>query len=195
MGCILIEGGWYTLKTFLLDTNVLLHDPSCLKVFGNNEVVISLSVLDELDNVKTRLDELGRNARAVVRVLDGLRAEGSLSEGVVYEKSLVRVELNHRNFVPEGLDPSKVDNRLISTAIGLKKEGKNVIIVSKDINLRVKCDAVGIVANDYNKDKIAEQPNTIYSGVQKINVPSITINELYGEKQITFRYIRGKSFI
>lgn len=173
------------MKTFLLDTNVLLHDPSCLKVFGNNEIVIPLSVLDELDNIKTRLDELGRNARAVVRILDDLRSQGSLNEGVTYEKSIVKVELNHRDHVPEGLDTSKTDNRLISTAIGLQSEGKNVIVVSKDINLRVKCDVVGIAANDYVKDKIAEQPNTIYSGVQTLEVSPDVINELYTNKTIT----------
>ena len=172
------------MKTFLLDTNVLLHDPACLKVFGNNEVVIPLSVLDELDNIKIRLDELGRNARAVVRILDDLRKTGSLNKGVFYDKSLVRVELNHRNHMPNGLDSIKIDNRLISTAIGLKEEGKDVIVVSKDINLRVKCDAVGIATDDYIKDKLAEQPDSIYSGAKNLTVSSTIIDELYSKKSI-----------
>jgi len=186
------------LKTFLLDTNVLLHDPTCLKVFGNNEVVIPLSVLDELDNIKTRLDELGRNARSVVRLLDDLRGQGSLSTGVQYEKSLIRVELNHRNHVPEGLDVTKIDNRLISTAIGLQAEGKTVIVVSKDINLRVKCDAVGITANDYVKDKIAEQPSAIYTGSKTLDVPSTVIDELYAKKAIVLEELEllaGKPYL
>ena len=179
------------MKTFLLDTNVLLHDPACLKVFGKNEVIISLSILDELDNIKTRIDEMGRNARAVIRVLDELRARGSLSDGVKLDESLIRVELNHRNNVPEGLSSDKIDNRLISTAVGLNKEDKNVIVVSKDINLRVKCDALGIKTEDYVKDKLAKQPESVYSGARIINVPSHLIDDLYANKQIELEDLQG----
>ena len=171
------------LKTFIIDTNVLLHDPSSLKVFDDNEVVIPLSVLDELDGAKSRLDEVGRNARLTIRILDELRQSGSLSKGVKFHESIVRVELNHRGNIPPGLSDS-VDNRILGTALGLAGDGKNVIIVSKDINLRVKCDALGISAQDYVKDKIAENVSTIYDGVQKISVPSLTINKLFKEGRI-----------
>jgi len=100
------------LKKFILDANVLLHDPKALQVFDDNEVVIPISVLDELDNAKVRPDERGRNARAVVRLLDKLRAKGSLSKGVKLNKSVVKVELNHSGNIPAGLSAEKTDNRL-----------------------------------------------------------------------------------
>lgn len=181
------------MKTFVLDTNVLLHDPACLKVFGNNEVIIPLSVLDELDNIKTRLDELGRNARQVIRLLDDIRkgSETSLSEGIRYDRSIIKVELNHKNRIPEGWSAEKVDNRIISVAIGLVAEGKEVMVVSKDINLRVKCDALGIRAEDYEKDKLAEKPDSIYSGVQTASVNPEVINELYANKVVKLEEIQA----
>jgi len=173
------------LKTFILDTNVFLHDANSLTAFSENEVVIPLAVLDELDNAKTRFDEVGRNARAVVRMLDKLRGMGSLSQGVELNGSIIRVELNHSRNVPEGLSVEKVDNRIISTALGLQKGGKKVIVVSKDINLRVKCDVLGLEAEDYEKDKIATDVDTIYGGVKTLFVPSETINTLYADGHVT----------
>lgn len=167
------------MKTFLLDTNVLLHDPTALKVFDDNEVIIPISVLDELDDIKIRMDEVGRNARLVTRMLDDLRSLGSLSNGVKLGESLIKIELNCSDNVPTGLSRDKVDNKILSVAITLTNEGKNVIVVSKDINLRVKCDVCGIKAQDYNKDKVAEKVDSIYGGVQKIFIDSKKIDELY----------------
>ena len=178
------------MKKFILDTNVLLHDPKALQVFEDNEVVISISVLDELDNAKTRPDECGRNARAVVRTLDKLRAEGSLSEGVKLDKSIIRVELNHQGNIPAGLSSDKVDNRLISTALGLAKDSR-VIVVSKDINLRVKCDALGIEAQDYERDKIASRPDSIYSGVEELYTTSANIDALFKKRSVEIEEIQG----
>lgn len=170
------------MKKFILDTNVLLHDPKALQVFDDNDVVIPISVLDELDNAKIRPDERGRNARAVVRLLDKLRASGSLSEGVKLNESTIRVELNHRGNIPQGLSSDKTDNRIISTALGLKAEYNcPVIVVSKDINLRVKCDALGIEAQDYVKDKITTDLESIYSGIKTVRVTPCTIDQLYDE--------------
>jgi len=167
------------LKTFLLDTNVLLHDPSCLKVFDDNEIVIPLSVLDELDMAKNRVDETGRNARSAVRLLDSLRKEGSLSDGVKLGETTIRVEINHTGNIPNGLSTQKTDNKVLSTALGLKKAGKQVIVVSKDINLRVKCDVLGVEAQDYVKDKLAEDVNLVYSGVETLEISSPLIDEVY----------------
>jgi PhoH-like ATPase len=171
----------FNLKTFLLDTNVLLYDPASLKVFSDNEVVIPLPVLDELDGTKSRLDEVGRNARLVIRMLDDLRKSGSLSEGVKLNESIIRVELNHCGNLPSSLAVDKVDNRIISSALGLKQEGKQVIVVSKDINLRVKCDALGLEAQDYAKGKIADHVSLIFTGVEVLSVPSTTIDKLYSD--------------
>lgn len=174
-------------KRFLLDTNVLLHDANCLEVFADNEVIIPISVLDELDHIKTRPDEKGRNARSVIRRLDELRALGSINAGVrLPSGSLVRVELNHRTALPPSLSDS-VDNRLIRTALGLRDDGSGapVILVTKDINLRVKCDALGITAQDYERDKLAKTPSALYSGFRTVFVPSATIDELYARRSVT----------
>lgn len=176
------------MKTFLLDTNVLLHDPNCLSVFGNNKVIIPISVLDELDHHKNRPDEVGRNARTVARELDSLRKLGSLSDGVKVDGSLIRVELNHSNFIPDSLDHTKVDNKILSTALGLMADGEKVIVVSKDITVRVKCDALKIAVEDYAKDKVAKEPETIFGGVTKEFVDSSIIDELYKNKKIILDY-------
>ena len=166
---------------FLIDTNVLLHDPLSLEAFPNDEVIIPISVLDELDKAKTRPDELGRNARYVARRLDQLRERGSLNQGVkLASGTLVRVELNHCAEIPAHLSESSVDNRILRTAAGLQKDG-GIIVVTKDINLRVKCDACGIPAQDYDQDKIAKTPDAVFSGCITLSVPSSTINEMYDE--------------
>jgi PhoH-like ATPase len=171
-------------KRFLIDTNVLLHDTNSLEVFSDNEVIIPLPILDELDQIKARPDEKGRNARTVIRRLDELRTQGSLNTGVrLPSGSLIRVELNHRAALPPTLSDS-VDNRLIRTAIGLRDDGSGlpVIVVTKDINLRVKCDALGIVAQDYERDKLAKAPSALYSGFTKVQVSSAVVDELYARK-------------
>jgi PhoH-like ATPase len=170
------------MKTFVTDTNVLLHDPACLNAFMNHELVIPLPVLDELDAAKARPDSVGRNARAVVRKLDELRKLGSLSEGVQYNDTIVRVELNHCDHAPKGLEIEKKDNRIISVALGLKKEDKQVVVISKDINLRVKCDVLGIDAEDYETDKMAEEPTLVYGGTKEVIVSSAVIDQLYDEE-------------
>lgn len=170
------------LKRFILDTNVLLHDPQALNAFGNNEVVIPISVLDELDRIKAFPDEKGRNARAVIRRLDELRKSGSLNSGVEMPGgSVLRVELNHKTTLPYGLSDS-VDNRILSTAMGLSKdECEKQVVVTKDINLRVKCDAMGLCAEDYDRGKLSTTPSTLYSGVGELMMLSKTVDRLYSE--------------
>ncbi len=104
-------------KIFILDTNVLLHDPKAILSFQDNEVVLPLVVLDELDRKKVVHDEVARNARAVIRLLDEMRAIGSIHEGVqTAAGGTIRVELNHKDSVPTDLDPNRADNRIISVA-------------------------------------------------------------------------------
>lgn len=169
-------------KIYILDTNVLLHDPRSLFAFQDNEIVIPLAVLDELDKKKQGHDEVARHARMVIRSLDKMRLDGSIHEGVpTHAGGTVRVELNHRGQCPPDLDPGKVDNRLISVAIGLMKENpdKAVALITKDINLRVKCDALNVRAEDYNADSVADDPSAIYTGTRDLLVPSTVIDRLY----------------
>lgn len=170
-------------KCFVIDTNVFLHDPKALFAFQDNEVVIPLVVLDELDRKKSGPDEVARHARETIRSLDEMRAKGSIHEGVSTRAGgLIRVELNHRNHTPDDLDTSRADNRIISVAIGIMKErepGHKVTVVSKDINLRVKCDALGVYAEDYNTDCVAASANSIYSGTVEYEVDDSVIDELH----------------
>jgi len=191
-------------KIYILDTNVLLHDPKSIFSFQDNEVVIPLVVLDELDKKKVGHDEVAKHARMVCRSLDEMRALGSINEGVETEEGgIVRIELNHRDMVPPDLDPNRADNRIISVALGLMnqaKEGQKVTVITKDINLRVKCDALKVRAEDYSTDSVAASADLIYSGITELLVNDDKIDELhkngYLELPNTFypnQYIWAKS--
>jgi len=179
-------------KRFLLDTNVLLHDPRSLEVFEDNEVIIPISVLDELDSAKRYPDEKGRNARSVIRQLDKFRERGSLDKGILLPSgSILRVELNHRIELPSGLSLDSVDNRIVYTALGLQKEQANVTVVTKDINMRVKCDALGIPARDYERDKLAKTPSSLYTGHETLTVSSADIDKLYETGILGPEFVQG----
>ena len=159
-------------KTFVLDTNVLLHEPRAPLGFDDNEVVLPIYVVEELDQFKKDLSELGRNAREVSRILDALRADGSLSDGVTLENGgTLRV-----GFVDESR-PSpffakrhQYDNLILSCALQLKDEDpeRKVVLVTKDTNLRIRADAVGLEAVDYDPDKV--QITELYEGHREIMV-------------------------
>ncbi|MFH1076631.1 MAG: PhoH family protein [Pseudomonadota bacterium] len=172
-------------KQFVLDTNVLLHTPDCIYSFKENEVVLPIEVIEELDRFKHHADELGRNSRQVIRTLDRLRAEGKLGEGVPLENGgtlRIFVDKDSRNAVEE-LSVDIVDNRIIQTAYHLKKTGnKKVIFVSKDINARIKADALGLEVMDFEKQKVNFEE--IYSGWQNIIVSTAEINTFYEKKEI-----------
>ena len=143
-------------KVYLLDTNVLVYDPKALYSFDGAEVALPSVVLEELDKFKREGSDRGRNAREAIRILDGLRAKGSLGDGVTLENgSTVRViflpEKTIENF------PFKLaiqDNEILYDAMGLKESGHDVRFITKDLNVRVKADALGIHTDDYIKEKI-----------------------------------------
>ncbi|MFO7984642.1 MAG: PhoH family protein [Desulfatiglandaceae bacterium] len=145
-------------KTFVLDTNVLLHNPDAVYAFSKNNVVIPLPVIEEIDNCKKAQDEIGKNARTVSNELDALRGSGQLSQGVPLRNGgRLWIELNHQviSDLPVGLDPRKYDNRILAVAQGLSRENEApVLLVTKDLNLRIKADVLGITAEDFNTDKI-----------------------------------------
>jgi PhoH-like ATPase len=140
-------------KTFVLDTNVLLHNPRALFAFAENQVVIPMTVLEELDKFKTANNELGRNAREVARSLDRLRDIGSLRQGVQTEHGgMVQVILRFDEI--SELLPGLNDNRIIGCAHLMRREGRRVVFISKDINARLKADALGIPSEDFENQKI-----------------------------------------
>lgn len=172
------------MKTFILDTNVLLHDTNSLFVFADNEVVVPLCVVEEIDDQKKRVDEIGRNSRHVARSLDELRKKNSLLDGVRLENNgLLRVEIPpsvSSSAFPSGLDPQKIDNQILALALHLKKVRKNqVILVSKDITMRIKADALGLSCQDYERHKV--DVDNFYTGTAVLETDADTINKFYAD--------------
>jgi PhoH-like ATPase len=171
-------------KTFVLDTNVLLHNPSALFVFEENEIVIPFDVIEELDKFKTGTDDLGRNARTVIRHLDRLRESGNLSKGVIIPQTggRIRVILEEDQKLCPGLTNNTADNRIICCAFSLHQEGERVVFISKDINARIKSDALGIVTEDFEAQKVDFE--RLYTGYREVSVAPSVIDDLYGKKPV-----------
>jgi PhoH-like ATPase len=162
-------------KTFVIDTNVLLHNPNALFAFADNHVVIPMMVLEELDKFKSANNELGQNSREVARSLDRLRGKGSLREGVATPQGgLIQVVLPFDELA--GMLPGVNDNRILGCANMLKREGKNVFFISKDINARVKADALGIPSQDFENQKV--NVDELYTGWVALDVPGARVTEL-----------------
>ncbi|MBN2515363.1 MAG: PhoH family protein [Deltaproteobacteria bacterium] len=174
-------------KTYILDTNVLLHNPDSLFAFEDNHVVIPFVVIEEIDNLKKRQDEIGRNARVVTAILDGLRSLGHLSDGVALPSGgRLRIELNHQEFssFPAVLDSNKNDNRILSVAHHLLHEpGGPVILVTKDLSLRVKADVLSIQSEDFHKDKV--NFTRLYEGIGSIHVSAEQMSRFYRDGRLS----------
>jgi len=173
-------------KTYVLDTNVLLHDPKSLFAFPENNVVIPLAVVEEIDNQKKRQDEIGRNARSVSRMLDELRGQGKLSAGVpLAHGGVLRVEMNHQESIdfPKGLDPARYDNRILALARNLTAETRPpVVLVTKDLNLRIKADVMGLHAEDFYNDQV--DYDGLYRGFREVYVTDRVMDSFYKDKRI-----------
>jgi PhoH-like ATPase len=170
-------------KTFVLDTNVLVHNPQALFLFADNDVVVPLVVVEELDNLKKYQDERGRAARQCSRVLDELREKGRLTEGVRLDNGgSVRVETQLNGPLPDGLELGKTDNSILRVALGLKKKGQEVRFVSKDINARIKADALGVLAEDFENAKV--NIDELYRGWIEKQVSRELIDQFYKDKRL-----------
>tara|TARA_R100000664_G_C2759878_1_gene150187 strand:- start:3561 stop:4856 length:1296 start_codon:yes stop_codon:yes gene_type:complete len=173
-------------KIFILDTSVLLYDKSSIHSFPESSVVIPLVVLDEVDRFKEKPGYVGECARYVNRYLDELRHAGDIHKGVKIENGqTIRVEINHNENVPEGLSPDHADNRIIGVAASLSKNKRlKVTVITKDINFRVKCDALGINSEDYYKDRIVSSQSHIYTGQSEIEVSKKDIDKFFENKRL-----------
>jgi len=178
-------------KFFVLDTNVLLHNSEAITCFGDNTVVLPMTVIEELDKFKKNNDELGRNARQVIRTLDRLRGQGSLGKGVPTEDGgTVWITMEKEDDCGTCIDLNIPDNRIIATAYRLQTEGRRVIFVSKDINARLKADALGIAVMDFEKEKA--DFDQLYTGWRSIKVSSSMIDHLYQGKELE---LEGEEFL
>ncbi|OZQ74943.1 PhoH family protein [Paenibacillus odorifer] len=184
-------------KIFVLDTNVLLHEPNSIFSFKEHEVVIPAVVLEEIDSKKRNADEIGRNARTVSRLLDGLRELGHLHSGVELEHGgKLKVELNHRSFVKvqEMFGEVSNDNRILAVALNYlneeneKPDPRPVVLVSKDVLVRIKADVLGITPEDYLSDRTGDL-NELYTGYQSLQVHPALIDEYYSHRSLTVKQL------
>ena len=173
-------------KNYVLDTNVLLHDPRALFQFKDNNVIVPIYVVEEIDKFKRDLSELGRNARQVSRDLDAFREEnGSLTEGVPLENGgMLRVMFTQKTLPRELMNQHEADNRILALASDVKDKEPSLrcVFVTKDINLRIRADALGIITEDYENDKI-ENPE-VYMGVRELPVGKEDIDAFYAHGEL-----------
>jgi len=177
-------------KVFILDTNVLLNNPLSIFKFEDNDVVIPISVIEEIDNFKKELSDTGRNAREVSRILDRLRTKGKLSSGIdLFDDREATGQLfvylgNNMEILPELLANS-TDNHILAIGLTLQKQfgdQRRVIIITKDSNLRIKADAFGLEAQDFEADKV--DISHLYEGFKHIAVDASLINTFYTKREI-----------
>jgi PhoH-like ATPase len=173
------------MKHFILDTNVLLYDPHAVFKFEENEIIIPITVIEEIDRFKKDMNETGRNARQISRILDDFRKKGSLAAGIDLESGgTLRVELYNTELsklLPPELSEQRGDNRILAVAVDIRNRNGRapVILVTKDTNLRIKADAVGLKAEDYESDKV--QIEELYSGIFELDVTPDLIDRFYGQ--------------
>jgi PhoH-like ATPase len=181
-------------KTFVLDTNVLLFDPLAILKFGANDIVIPITVIEEVDRFKKDLNENGRNARQVSRFLDEMRRKGNLLDGVPLEnKGVLYVDLPDEKptEMPLAFESNKADNIILATALKHKNidSRKMVVFVTKDTNLRIKADLLGIRAVDYEPgDQRVEE---LYSGMKYVDCTQKQIDDFFKEKKIPIESLKG----
>jgi PhoH-like ATPase len=173
---------------FVLDTNVLLTDSNSILNFGEADIVIPLKVLDEIDKHKKRQDSVGVHARSVIRKLDELRADANLFDGadIGTDTGKIYVKGYDPFKLPDDLDIENPDNQIIATALSLKAEHKKskIILVSRDINMRVKCDALKIDCEDYSSDQVVEDIDGLYTGLQEVLVDEQIVDSVYKEEGV-----------
>jgi PhoH-like ATPase len=173
-------------KIFILDTNVLLFDSQAIHKFGNNQVVIPITVIEELDRFKKDLNENGRNARQFSRMMDELRAKGSLSKGVQLQGGgTLKVVLDsNQAALRDELLEQKADNRILAVAYAEAQAhgAARVHLVTKDTNLRIKADALGVLAEDYETSHVSIEE--LYAGVCVFEVTADAITTFYSEKRL-----------
>jgi len=174
-------------KNFVLDTNVLLHDPRSIFGFEDNDVVIPIYVIEEIDNFKRDLSTLGRNARQVSRFLDEFRAQGKLKDGVPIgqDQGKVRVLAAEKRLPPEMADSGHtIDDKILAVAVMVRdrEREKPTVFVSKDTNLRIRADALGLHAEDYDVEGVAL--DEVWSGVAEVDVDPEDVNQFYASGSV-----------
>jgi len=175
-------------KIYVLDTSVYLTDANAIYTYGTNDIVIPLKVLEEIDNHKKRQDSVGSNARRIIRILDSLREKGSLYKGVriAKGKGILFAKASDKSVLPKDFDFNIPDNEIISVALSERKRNLNrkVIMVSRDINMRVKCDALGLLCKDYITSQVVKDTEALYKGFLTHLVDNEFIDQFYNGEMV-----------
>lgn len=178
-------------KIYVLDTSVCLTDCNVFYNYGINDIVIPLKVLEELDKNKHRQDVPGSNARRVIRFLDNLRKRGTLQKGVriAKRKGLLSVQGYTKEILPKEFNIRIPDNEIVAVALTTSKTvpHRKVIMVSRDINMRIKCDALGIACEDYEPTQIVKSKDSLYTGFEEVLVDEQIIDKFYNDEPVFLR--------
>lgn len=169
------------IKNYIIDTNVMVHDPDFIYNFEDNNIIIPIICIEELDNLKKREGIVGYHARSAARELNNLRKIGNLHEGVKLPNGgTIRIELNNNDAscLPNGLDTSKNDTKILAITKNIADGDKEIstILVTKDLYMAIKSDALGIVTQDYQNDKVTAKE--LYKGYRKITLSSVEMDEI-----------------
>ena len=174
-------------KTYVIDTSVFLSDANALYRFKNNDIVIPIKVLEEIDKHKKRQDSVGFNARLIIKHLDELRGKGSLYKGLRLGKGMgiLRVAKASSD-LPKDLDFNVPDHQILSVAVHESKENekRKVIVVSRDINMRVIADSLGLISEDYETNSIVEDKDKVYEGFAEVLVDDEFIERFYDHEEM-----------
>ena len=178
-------------KNIVIDTSAFLTDSACIYKFDNNDIFIPIKVLEEIDKHKTRQDSVGFHARTAIKNFDALRGRGSLSKGVRLDKGkgILRVvkasEINLKE-LPRDLSHKISDHLILATALTVKKEQPNrkCIVISRDINMRVIADSLGLMTEDYTTSQVIEDAEKIYDGFSTVLVDDETVDQFYRGEDI-----------
>jgi len=187
-----------TKKIYVFDTSVCLTDFNSIRSYEDNDVVLPLKVLDEIDDQKKRQDGVGTNARSIIRLLDSYRESGSLYEGIRIEenKGLIYVKNYDPTILPKDLDPTCPDNQIIATALTERANSpdREIIMVSRDINMRVKCDALGLACEDYNVHQVVKTKEELYTGFTEYLVDDQIVDRFYAGEDVFIDEEADKKF-
>ena len=183
-------------KTLILDTNVFLTEANSLFTFGKADIAIPTVILDEIERHKHRQDTAGLNARAMNRILDKLRSKGSLFMGVPLGrgKGQVFAAQYDPRYMPSGMEVNDSDNKIIAIAVRLKIEGRDVAVISRDLNMRVKCDSFGIECYDYQPEQAVKSVDKLFDGSDSVVVPDDVLEDFYAGKDVVLDQQKNKLY-
>lgn len=178
-------------KNFVLDTNILIHNPNSIFKFDDNDIYIVHSVVEELDNFKSEKNERGYSTREAIRILGKLREKGNIRDGIKLNEEggtlygIIAEELDY-SVLPIGWKKEKNDNIILLTTIYLSKKLDNVILVTNDLNMQLKADLLGITVEEYKNDRI-KSSESVYKGMDTIEVDDDTFNNFCSEGRIDIK--------